>query len=92
MTNQNLLPVFTGKIAQTENLLCDARKLHEFLQVSSRFTTWITRRIEEYSFQENQDFIFASQNWEAKKRERWAQQSGIPHHFGHGKRIGNGRA
>lgn len=67
MTNQNLLPVFTGKIAQTENLLCDARKLHEFLQVSSRFTTWITRRIEEYSFQENQDFIFASQNWEAKK-------------------------
>ena len=62
MNNQNLIPVFNGKISNSETLLCDARKLHEFLQVSSRFNMWIQRRIEEYGFQENQDFLSFAQN------------------------------
>ena len=35
--NKNLIPVFSGSLSDSETLLCDARKLHEFLQVSSRF-------------------------------------------------------
>ncbi|SNU80195.1 antA/AntB antirepressor family protein [Neisseria zoodegmatis] len=62
MNNQNLIPVFSGKISRSEALLCDARKLHEFLQVSSRFNDWIKKRIEEYGFQENQDFISFTEN------------------------------
>lgn len=35
----------------------DARQLHAFLGVSSAFTTWLTRRIEEYGFTEGRDFL-----------------------------------
>lgn len=62
MNNQNLIPVFNGKISSSETLLCDARKLHEFLQVSSRFNDWIKNRINEYGFQENQDFMSFTKN------------------------------
>lgn len=62
MNSQNLIPVFNGKIFQSETLLCDARKLHEFLQVSSRFNDWIKNRINEYGFQENQDFMSFTKN------------------------------
>jgi len=34
----------------------NARELHQFLEVETKFTTWIERRIEEYGFVENQDF------------------------------------
>ena len=67
MNSQNLIPVFNGKISNSETLLCDARKLHEFLQVSTRFNDWIKKRIEEYGFVENQDFIFATEILVAKK-------------------------
>ena len=50
MNSQNLIPVFNGKISTSETLLCDARKLHEFLQVSSRFNDWIKKRIESMVF------------------------------------------
>ena len=61
--NKNLIPVFSGSLADSsETLLCDARKLHEFLQVSSRFNDWIKKRIEEYGFQENQDFVIFTEN------------------------------
>ncbi len=62
MNNQNLIPVFNGKISRSETLLCDARKLHEFLQVGRDYSNWIKDRIEEYGFQENQDFISFRQN------------------------------
>ena len=70
MNSQNLIPVFNGKISHSEALLCDARKLHEFLQVNTKFTMWIQRRIEEYGFVENQDFL-VTQNWETKKFRTW---------------------
>ena len=35
----------------------NARDLHEFLGVGKDFTNWIKGRIEQYDFQENQDFI-----------------------------------
>ncbi|WP_375678001.1 antA/AntB antirepressor family protein [Bartonella sp. AP72JLCBS] len=39
----------------------NARELHTFLEVNIRFNDWISRRIEEYSFQKNQDFVSFTQ-------------------------------
>ncbi|EIA3425224.1 antA/AntB antirepressor family protein [Salmonella enterica] len=63
MTNQ-LIPVFNGTISNESVLLCDARELHGFLEVGKRFASWITERITEYKFVENQDYISFSQNRE----------------------------
>ncbi|MDO4997323.1 MAG: antA/AntB antirepressor family protein [Neisseria sp.] len=62
MNSKNLIPVFNGQIFNSQTLLCDARKLHKFLQVETRFNMWIQRRIEEYGFIENQDFLSFAQN------------------------------
>lgn len=63
MNSQNIIPVFSGRLPDSsETLLCDARKLHEFLQVETPFNKWINRRIKEYGFQENQDFLSFGQN------------------------------
>lgn len=67
MTTQ-LIPVFNGTINNESVLLCDARELHNFLGVGKRFASWITERIEQYGFVENQDYIIASQNREANMR------------------------
>lgn len=63
-----LIPVLNGTINNESVLLCDARDLHAFLEVGKRFATWITERISEYQFVENQDYVFASQIREAKGR------------------------
>jgi toxin-antitoxin system, toxin component, bro family len=47
----------------------NARELHQFLEVETKFTTWIERRIEEYGFVENQDFVCLSQNWETQRKD-----------------------
>lgn len=59
-----LVLVFMGSINQTPTLLCNARDLHAFLKVGRRFATWITQRIAEYGFLENQDFAIISRNGE----------------------------
>lgn len=51
--NSQLIPVFHTDNAE---LLCNARDLHEFLEVGRRFTTWIQQRIEQYGFVEGEDF------------------------------------
>ncbi|HIA3373199.1 TPA: antA/AntB antirepressor family protein, partial [Escherichia coli] len=56
MTSQ-LIPVFNGTIANETALLCNARDLHAFLGVKKVFAAWITNRISEYEFIENQDYI-----------------------------------
>jgi len=35
----------------------DARQLHAFLEVQTRFTDWLARRIEEYGFVEGTDYV-----------------------------------
>ena len=47
---------FSGSTKNTVN----ARELHAFLDVQTRFNDWIERRIAEYEFKENQDFVFYS--------------------------------
>ena len=63
-----LIPVFNGTIANETTLLVNARDLHTFLGVGKRFASWITERIAEYGFVENQDYMIASQIREAKGR------------------------
>lgn len=63
-----LIPIFNGTVSNEATLLCDARDLHSFLEVGKRFATWITERLNEYQFVENQDYVIASQIREAKGR------------------------
>ena len=44
--------------------LVNARELHTFLEVNSKFADWIKNRIEKYGFVENHDFITLSKNLE----------------------------
>lgn len=67
MKNQ-LVPIFNGDICDDSTLLCDARNLHKFLGVGKHFSSWISERIAEYGFVENQDYVIASQIREAKAR------------------------
>ena len=63
-----LIPVFNGTLANETTLLVNARDLHTFLGVGKRFASWITERIAEYGFVENQDYILVSPNREIKGR------------------------
>ena len=47
-----------GQAQQTVN----ARELHVFLEVQTRFNDWIKNRVDEYGFIENQDFITFTEN------------------------------
>lgn len=58
--NAQLIPVFNGTISNETALLCNARDLHAFLGVKKVFAAWITNRISEYEFIENQDYILLS--------------------------------
>ncbi|EBM5663477.1 antA/AntB antirepressor family protein [Salmonella enterica] len=65
-----LIPVFNGTISNEAVLLCNARDLHKFLEVGKRFASWITERLTEYKFLENQDYVIISQNREKIGRGR----------------------
>ncbi len=65
-----LIPVFDGTISNETTLLCNARDLHAFLGIGKRFASWITERISEYEFAENQDYVISSQNREKIGRGR----------------------
>ena len=56
MTHFNI-KTFTGSIQNQSIQLINARELHEFLQISSSCDSWIQRRIADYNFVENLDFI-----------------------------------
>lgn len=51
-----LVPVFSGSINNEPAQLVDARGLHGFLSIDTDFRKWVARRIEEYGFQEDEDF------------------------------------
>ncbi|MHC1788978.1 antA/AntB antirepressor family protein [Solidesulfovibrio sp.] len=51
------IPVTPGSIAGRAMPTVNARELHAFLEVETKFADWITRRIDEYGFIEDQDYI-----------------------------------
>ena len=62
----DIIPIFTSNFNGKQLNSIDARNLHEFLEVKTKFATWIQRKIEKYGFVENIDFIRISQNWETR--------------------------
>ena len=56
-SNNSLIPVFESTINNQVVQTVDARELHQFLEVRSRFNDWIQRQIEFYSFRQDVDFI-----------------------------------
>jgi len=56
-----LIPIYQSEKGTN---LVNARELHEFLEVNSKFADWVKNRIEKYEFVENQDFITVSKNLE----------------------------
>ncbi|SDX53255.1 anti-repressor protein [Nitrosomonas oligotropha] len=57
MTNTSLVPVFTGTISNQSVQLCNARDLHCFLEVGTKFADWINGRITHYSFIQDEDYF-----------------------------------
>ena len=45
------------KLVQTVN----ARELRKFLEVGTRYNDWISKRVKDYDFIENQDFIITTE-------------------------------
>lgn len=57
-----LIKISQEKIGDNAINAVNARELHEFLEVNSRFNDWIKNRISKYGFIENQDFIAITKN------------------------------
>ncbi|WP_419852420.1 antA/AntB antirepressor family protein [Actinobacillus pleuropneumoniae] len=56
MTNFQI-KTFTGSLQNQSIQLINARELHERLQSKQHFSDWIKKRIADYGFEENLDFI-----------------------------------
>ena len=58
----NLIKISNNKISDFEVKTVNARELHDFLEVKSRFNDWINNRIRDFGFVENQDFVTVTKN------------------------------
>lgn len=58
----NLIQISNNKISDSEVKTVNARELHQFLEVKSRFNDWINNRIRDFGFIENQDFVTVTKN------------------------------
>ncbi|HGJ5854223.1 antA/AntB antirepressor family protein [Arsenophonus nasoniae] len=72
---QNLINIETKNINNELIQTVNARDLHAFLEITTRFNDWINRRIAEYGFEENIDYIIVenlsySNLSSAKSRQR----------------------
>jgi phage anti-repressor protein len=54
-----LIPVFATEIGGVPTQAVDARELHGFLDIGRDFSNWIKRRIADYGFVEDQDYLLA---------------------------------
>ena len=57
ITINELLPIQQETIDQEFVQTVNARGLHAFLEVKTRFNDWIANRISEFGFSENKDFV-----------------------------------
>ncbi|MBF0607437.1 MAG: antA/AntB antirepressor family protein [Candidatus Magnetobacterium sp. LHC-1] len=60
----DLIPVSESIVGDKKIQTVNARVLHTFLEVTSKFADWIKNRINEYGFTENVDFVSLSKNLE----------------------------
>ncbi len=58
----DLIQVNSSTIGSEVKQTVNARELHQFLEVASRFNDWITNRINDFNFVENQDFVTFTEN------------------------------
>ncbi|MCG7576795.1 MULTISPECIES: antA/AntB antirepressor family protein [unclassified Halomonas] len=83
--NDMMIPVFQSE----EALLCNARDLHEFLEVGRDFSTWFRNRIAQYGFIEGEDYITVEmmagkghkathQNWRALESNTYEKSDFSP--------------
>ena len=56
-SNQKAQIIEVPLITQGDQLLIDGRLLHKNLGVNQKYTMWIQKRIEDYSFEEGKDFF-----------------------------------
>jgi anti-repressor protein len=54
---QELIKIITDKVGNDNIRTVDARELHSFLEVKSKFQDWIRARINDYGFEKGKDFI-----------------------------------
>jgi phage anti-repressor protein len=54
-----LIPVFATEIGGVPTQAVDARELHGFLSVGRDFSNWIKKRIADYGFVEDKDYLLA---------------------------------
>ncbi|QGA55854.1 hypothetical protein GHC20_01625 [Brucella sp. 2280] len=62
MEHSKFPSVVKGHIGEGSIQTVNARELHEFLEVSTRFNDWITARIRDFGFVENEDFVTFTEN------------------------------
>lgn len=62
MEDSKFPSVVKGQIGGGSIQTVNARELHAFLEVATRFNDWITARIHDFGFVENQDFVTFTEN------------------------------
>jgi anti-repressor protein len=67
----------------SDTMLIDARLLHQQLQISTPFSMWIKRRIEEFGFDENADFyaILSKSNRFTNLLSKKGGQNAVDYHL-----------
>ena len=65
-----LIPLHSQTIDGNAVETVNARELHAFLEVQTRFNDWIKNRIEQYDFVENQDFLVVTEKKSNDDRRR----------------------
>ncbi|MFZ7136729.1 antA/AntB antirepressor family protein [Avibacterium avium] len=71
MTNSNLIPIFNGKIQNTQVQLCNARELHQFVESKQQYSHWIKDRISDYGFVQDEDYIIVTQRTNGRPRKEY---------------------
>ena len=71
MTNSNLIPVFNGLIQDHPVQLCNARELHAFLEIQTRYNDWIKNRINEYGFIQDEDYLVITERTNGRPRKEY---------------------
>ena len=62
---QNIIKVTKNEIGNAELNSVNARDIHNYLQVNSKFADWIKRAISKYDFKENIDYVCFLKNEKA---------------------------